>query len=30
MPKGPKGRFVATLPRFQGLWNFSRNNAANA
>jgi len=26
--KGPKGRFVSTLPRFQGLWNFSKNKAA--
>jgi len=28
MPKGPKGRFVSTLPRFQGLWNFSKNKSA--
>ena len=28
MPKGPRGRFVAMLPRFQGLWNFSRNKSA--
>src|SRR5437763_6752032 len=28
MPKGPNGRFVAMLPRFQGLWNFSRNKSA--
>jgi ABC-type glycerol-3-phosphate transport system substrate-binding protein len=28
MPKGRKGRFVSTLPRFQGLWNFSKNKSA--
>jgi ABC-type glycerol-3-phosphate transport system substrate-binding protein len=28
MPKGPKGRFVSTLPRFQGVWNFSKNKSA--
>jgi len=28
MPKGPKGRYVSTLPRFQGLWNFSKNKSA--
>jgi len=28
MPKGPKGRFVSTLPRFQGLWSFSKNKSA--
>jgi ABC-type glycerol-3-phosphate transport system substrate-binding protein len=28
MPKGPKGRFVSTLPRFQGIWNFSKNKSA--
>jgi hypothetical protein len=28
MPKGPKGRFVSVLPRFQGLWNFSKNKSA--
>jgi ABC-type glycerol-3-phosphate transport system substrate-binding protein len=28
LPKGPKGRFVALLPRFQGLWNFSKNKSA--
>ena len=28
MPKGPRGRFVAMLPRFQGLWNFSKNKSA--
>ncbi|HZT46900.1 MAG TPA: ABC transporter substrate-binding protein [Hyphomicrobiaceae bacterium] len=28
MPKGPKGRCVSTLPRFQGLWNFAKNKSA--
>jgi len=28
MPKGPKGRFVSVLPRFHGLWNFSKNKSA--
>ena len=28
MPKGPKGRYVAMLPRFHGLWNFSKNKSA--
>jgi hypothetical protein len=28
MPKGPKGRYVSVLPRFQGLWNFSKNKSA--
>jgi ABC-type glycerol-3-phosphate transport system substrate-binding protein len=28
MPKGPNGRYVAQLPRFQGLWNFSKNKSA--
>src|SRR5215475_7818965 len=28
MPKGPRGRFVAMLPRFQGLWNFSKIKSA--
>jgi ABC-type glycerol-3-phosphate transport system substrate-binding protein len=28
MPKGPKGRFVSVLPRYQGLWNFSKNKSA--
>ena len=28
MPKGPKGRFVSTLPRFHGVWNFSKNKSA--
>jgi len=28
MPKGPYGRFVSMLPRFQGLWNFSKNKSA--
>ena len=28
MPKGPKGRFVSVLPRFQGIWNFSKNKSA--
>ena len=28
MPKGPKGRYVPMLPRFQGLWNFSKNKSA--
>ena len=28
MPKGPKGRFVSILPRFHGLWNFSKNKSA--
>src|SRR5205823_13956759 len=28
MPQGPKGRYVAQLPRFQGLWNFSKNKSA--
>jgi ABC-type glycerol-3-phosphate transport system substrate-binding protein len=28
MPKGPKGRCVSTLPRFQGVWNFSKNKSA--
>ena len=28
MPKGPKGRFVSTLPRFQGVWSFSKNKSA--
>jgi ABC-type glycerol-3-phosphate transport system substrate-binding protein len=28
MPKGPKGRCVSILPRFQGLWNFSKNKSA--
>jgi ABC-type glycerol-3-phosphate transport system substrate-binding protein len=28
MPKGPKGRFVSMLPRFQGVWNFSKNKSA--
>lgn len=27
-PKGPKGRFNPILPRFYGLWNFSKNKAA--
>ena len=28
MPKGPKGRYVSVLPRFHGLWNFSKNKSA--
>ena len=28
MPKGRHGRYVAMLPRFQGLWNFSKNKSA--
>ena len=28
MPRGPKGRFVSVLPRFQGIWNFSKNKSA--
>jgi ABC-type glycerol-3-phosphate transport system substrate-binding protein len=28
MPKGPKGRYVSILPRFQGIWNFSKNKSA--
>jgi ABC-type glycerol-3-phosphate transport system substrate-binding protein len=28
MPKGPKGRMVAFLPRFCGIWNFARNKPA--
>jgi ABC-type glycerol-3-phosphate transport system substrate-binding protein len=28
MPKGPNGRYVAMLPRFQGVWNFSKNKSA--
>jgi ABC-type glycerol-3-phosphate transport system substrate-binding protein len=28
MPKGPAGRYVAMLPRMQGLWNFSKNKSA--
>lgn len=28
MPKGPKGRFAPLLPRYQGLWNFSKNKSA--
>jgi ABC-type glycerol-3-phosphate transport system substrate-binding protein len=28
MPKGAKGRFVSVLPRFQGIWNFSKNKSA--
>jgi ABC-type glycerol-3-phosphate transport system substrate-binding protein len=28
MPKGPKGRFVSVLPRFQGVWSFSKNKSA--
>jgi hypothetical protein len=28
MPKGPKGRCVSTLPRFQGVWSFSKNKSA--
>ena len=28
MPKGPKGRFVAQLPFFYGLWRFSKNKQA--
>ena len=27
-PAGPKGRFVAYLPYFWGLWNFSKNKTA--
>ncbi len=27
-PKGPAGRFNPILPRFYGLWNFSKNKAA--
>ncbi|MBI1398262.1 MAG: extracellular solute-binding protein [Betaproteobacteria bacterium] len=27
-PKGPKGRFVAGLPFYWGVWNFSRNKPA--
>jgi ABC-type glycerol-3-phosphate transport system substrate-binding protein len=27
-PKGPKGRFNPTLPRFYGVWNFSKNKPA--
>jgi ABC-type glycerol-3-phosphate transport system substrate-binding protein len=27
-PKGPKGRFNPILPRFYGVWNFSKNKAA--
>ena len=27
-PKGPKGRFNPILPRFYGLWSFSRNKEA--
>src|SRR5262249_28809147 len=28
MPKGRNGRVVCMLPRFQGLWNFSKNKSA--
>lgn len=28
MPKGPKGRCVSLLPRFQAIWNFSKNKSA--
>ena len=28
MPKGPKGRYVSTLPHFHGLWTFSKNKSA--
>ena len=28
MPKGPKGRIAPLLPRYQGLWNFSKNKSA--
>jgi ABC-type glycerol-3-phosphate transport system substrate-binding protein len=28
MPKGPKGRFNPILPRFYGIWSFSKNKAA--
>ncbi len=28
MPKGPKGRLAPLLPRYQGLWNFSKNKSA--
>ncbi len=28
MPKGPKGRYAPLLPRYQGLWNFSKNKSA--
>ncbi|HJZ29717.1 MAG TPA: extracellular solute-binding protein [Hyphomicrobiaceae bacterium] len=28
MPRGAKGRFVSVLPRFQGIWNFSKNKSA--
>ena len=27
-PKGPKGRFYPILPRFYGVWNFSKNKPA--
>ena len=27
-PKGPAGRFNPTLPRFYGVWNFSKNKEA--
>ena len=27
-PKGPKGRFNPILPRFYGIWSFSKNKAA--
>jgi ABC-type glycerol-3-phosphate transport system substrate-binding protein len=27
-PAGPKGRFRGSLPRMQGLWNFSKNKSA--
>ena len=27
-PKGPKGRYNRILPRFYGLWNFSKNKPA--
>jgi ABC-type glycerol-3-phosphate transport system substrate-binding protein len=28
MPKGPRGRFVAQVPCFYGLWSFSKNKSA--
>jgi ABC-type glycerol-3-phosphate transport system substrate-binding protein len=28
MPKGPKGRYVSILPRFQGIWSFCKNKSA--
>jgi hypothetical protein len=28
MPAGPKGRFVAFLPFFWGIWSFSKNKPA--